>query len=181
MEIAIRNITRDNLGDIPGPCKKCLYWEFPEDLEKLSQQEDSGSAEAKKRAWFVKTLRTFGDCGKIVYQGKTPIGYAQYAPFTSLPQARNYKSLQLEQLEAGAVFISCLYITEETQRGTGVGTRLLQSVLSNLRRRGFQVVETFARRGSANNPSGPIEIYLKNGFRIKDETDPEFPLVRLEL
>ena len=181
MEIAIRNITRDNLGDIPEPCKKCLYWEFPEDLEKLSQQENSGSAEAKKRAWFVKTLRTFGDCGKIVYQGKTPIGYAQYAPFTSLPQARNYKSLQLEQLEAGAVFISCLYITEETQRGTGVGTRLLQSVLSNLRRRGFQVVETFARRGSANNPSGPIELYLKHGFGIKDETDPEFPLVTLEL
>ena len=180
MKTVIRNITPENLDDIPRPCRGCLYWEFPEEFDRLRQQKPD-SAEEKKKAWFVETLRTFGDCGKIVYLDKTPIGYAQYAPFTSLPQARNYKSLQPEQMEAGTVFVSCLYITEETQRGTGVGTRLLQSTLSNLRRRGFQVVETFARRGSDNNPSGPIELYLKHGFRIEDETDPEFPLVRLEL
>ena len=54
------------------------------------------------------------------------------------------------------------------------------AVIADLRDRGFKAVETFARRGFANNPSGPIELYLKKGFKIKDETDLEFPLIRLE-
>jgi hypothetical protein len=28
---------------------------------------------------------------------------------------------------------------------------------------------------------GPVKFYLKRGFHIKDETDPEFPIMILEL
>lgn len=137
-------------------------------------------AEEKKKEWFIKNLRTFGNCGKIVYEDKTPIGYAQYAPVSHFPQAKSYKSGRPERIEDGTVFISCLYIGEEKQRGKGIGMKLLDAVIADLRDRGFKAVETFARRGSANNPSGPIELYLKKGFKIKDEIDLEFPRVRLE-
>jgi hypothetical protein len=49
-----------------------------------------------------------------------------------------------------------------------------------LRKRGVKAVETFARKNNPNNPSGPVEFYLKNGFRVLRD-DPEFPLMRLEL
>jgi len=180
MKVTIRDITEENLGDIPRPCRGCLYWELPEDFEKLRQQKKPQLAEEKKKEWFTKTLREFGNCGKIVYRDKMPIGYAQYAPVSHLPQARSYKSGRPERIEDRTVFISCLYISEEEDRGKGIGMKLLNTVVMALRNRGFKAVETFARRGSANNPSGPIELYLKKDFKIKDETDPEFPLVRRE-
>ncbi len=57
---------------------------------------------------------------------------------------------------------------------------MLRAILEELRGRRVAAVETFARKGSAENPSGPVEFYLKHGFRILRE-DPEFPLLRLEL
>jgi len=181
MKVVIKDITRENLDDIPEPCRGCLYWEFPEDFEKLRQQKRPELATKRKREWFILTLEKFGNCGKIVYRDKVPVGYAQYAPFSRLPQASNYNYGPLRRIEEGTVFLSCLYISEESQRGKGIGTRLLNTIIADLRDRGFKAVETFAQRGSANNPSGPIELYLKRGFQIKDETNPEFPLVRLEL
>jgi len=59
--------------------------------------------------------------------------------------------------------------------------KLLESIILDLKKRGFKAIETFARKGASNNPSGPVKLYFKKGFRIKDETNPEFPLVRLEL
>ncbi|MEM2057748.1 MAG: GNAT family N-acetyltransferase, partial [Thermoproteota archaeon] len=79
-----------------------------------------------------------------------------------------------------AVLISCLFIAEKEYRGRGLGKLLLESIIEDLRKRGFKAVETFARRNNSNNPSGPVEFYLKNGFRVLRE-DPEFPLMRLEL
>ncbi len=180
MMTVVRDIVRENLDDIPDPCRCCLYWEFPEDFEKLRQQKEPELAAKKKREWFIKTLTECGNCGKIVYQNRAPVGYAQYAPFSRFPQASSYKSGQPGRIEDGTVFLSCLYISDRDKRGKGIGTKLLKSIITDLKKRDFKAVETFARRGSANNPSGPIELYLKIGFQIKDETDYEFPLVRLE-
>lgn len=180
MEIIIKDITQQNLEDIPRPCRSCLYWELPEDFERLRQKKKPQLAEEKKKGWFIKTLTEFGNCGKIVYQDKTPIGYAQFAPLSCLPQASNYESGPPGRIEDNTVFLSCLYISEDRQRGKGIGGKLLDTVIADLRDRSFKAVETFARRGSANNPSGPIELYLKKGFKIKDETDLEFPLIRRE-
>ncbi len=180
MKIIIKDITQQNLEEIPRPCRSCLYWELPEDFKRLRQQKKPQLAEEKKKEWFIKILAEFGNCGKIVYQDKIPIGYAQFAPLSRLPQASSYESGPPGRIEDNTVFISCLYISEEKQRGKGIGVKLLNTIVRDLRNRGFKAVETFARRGSANNPSGPIELYLKRGFRIKDETDPEFPLVRRE-
>lgn len=179
MKIVIKDIMQENLDDIPTPCRDCLYWEFPKDFERLCQQKKPELAEEKKK-WFIKTLREFGNCGKIIYHDQLPIGYAQYAPLSRLPQANSYKSGPPGRIEDGTVFLSCLYISKERQRGKGIGTRLLNAIITDLRDHNFKAVETFARRGSTNNPSGPIELYLKKDFQIKDETDPEFPLVRLE-
>lgn len=179
MRTVVRGITRENLDYIPEPCRSCLYWEFPEDSEKAKLLKSELAR--KKKAWFLQTLREFGNCGKLVYYDNNVVGYAQYAPITCFPNIESYESKLVGRLEDGTVFLSCLYITEKALRGRGMGIKLLESIILDLKKRGFEAIETFARRGSSNNPSGPIELYLKKGFQTKDETDPEFLLVRLEL
>jgi len=184
-EVDIEDITEANLDDIPESCRGCVYWEFPQEFdevrkEKMEAQKKS-ELEQKKREWFVQTLKEFGTCGKIVYYNGKSVAYAQFAPSARLPNISSYGFQPVGKLEEGVVFLSCLYIADETLRGKGLGEALLKNIIEDLRRRGFKAVETFARRGDSNNPSGPLGFYIKNGFIIKDKTNPEYPLMRLFL
>jgi len=183
MDFVIADITESNLKDIPLSCRGCVYWEFPTEFEAAQEEMEGKKAEfeKKKREWFIQTQKEFGTCGKIVYNENVPIGYAQYAPSKRLPQSSEYKSKPVGRVEEGVVFLSCLYISDEAMRGKGVGEKLLDAIVADLKRRGFKAVETFARKGASNNPSGPLEFYTKKGFYVKDETNPEFPLIRLDL
>jgi len=73
-----------------------------------------------------------------------------------------------------------LFIFEKGLRRQTLGGKLLHSIIDDLKDREIKVVETFARKSNANNPSGPVEFYLRNGFEIY-RSDPEFPLMRLGL
>ena len=179
MEIKIVNLTDENLKDAPEweeppfSCKYCLWWEFPQecmdlDKEKLLQ---------KKLKWLKDTNKLFGNCGKILYVEGKAVGYAQYAPPKFLPRSTEY---QAGPPSKDAVLISCLFIPHKEFRGLGLGSQLLQSIIDDLRSRRIKACETFARKGNSNNPSGPMEFYLKNGFRVYKD-DKEFPLMRLEL
>jgi len=182
IKVNIEDIKESNLKDIPEPCRGCVYWEFPEDFEKGGKDPNrKWEFETRKREWFEETLKEFGTCGKIVYQNGKPIAYAQYAPSARLPNINKYESKLVGKLEEGVVFLSCLFITDETVRSRGMGKLLLQNIVEDLRRRGFKAVETFARRSETNNPSGPMAFYIRNGFHVKDKTNPEFPLMRLYL
>lgn len=182
MEIDIEDINYSNLEDIPEPCRGCVYWEFPKDFEKGNEdQQKKANLEVKKKRWFEQTIKEFGTCGKIVYHNDKPMAYAQYAPSTRLPNVKHYKSKPVGKLEEGVVFLSCLFVADETLRGKGIGKKMLQQITEELRRRGFKAIETFARRSEANNPSGPLTFYIRNGFHIKDKTNPEFPLMRFYL
>jgi len=182
IEVNIEDIRKSNLKDIPEPCRGCVYWEFPENFRKgEGDSTKKWELEAKKREWFEQTIKDFGTCGKIVYNEGKPIAYAQYASSTSLPNISIYESKPVGKPEEGVVFLSCLYITDETMRGQGIGELLLQNIIEELRRRGFKAIETFASRSEADNPSGPMMFYIRNGFHIKDQTNPEFPLMRFYL
>jgi len=185
IEVQIEDITEANLQDIPESCRGCVYWEFPQEFDKVREEkaeaQKKSELEQKKREWFVQTLKEFGTCGKIVYYNGKPVAYAQFAPSERLPNTGHYESKPVGKLEERVVFLSCLYIADETLRGKGLGEALLKKIIDDLKRRGFKAVETFARRGDSNNPSGPLEFYIKNGFIIKDKTNPEYPLVQLYL
>ena len=174
MNVQIVDISMRNLEDIPSPCRSCIYWEFPDLFGKV------GSAEAffHKKNWFIKALSEFGVCGKILYIDEEPSGYAQFAPYYMLPQTRAYSYYQGRD---DALFLSCLFICKAEYRGIGLGSRLLKSIIFDLKARGFSRIETIARRGSTNNPSGPLEFYLKNGFEIKRKLNQNFVLTMLDL
>ena len=184
IEVQIEDIREENLRDIPASCSGCVYWEFPEEFEKAKKEKvetQKLELEEKKREWFVQTLKAIGTCGKIVYHEGKPVAYAQFAPSVWLPSINAYDSKPVGKMEEGVVFLSCLYIADKTLRRRGLGDILLKAIIDDLKRRGFKTIETIARRGDPNNPSGPLEFYIKNGFTFKDKTNPDLPLMRLFL
>jgi len=183
MKVEIKDVTESNLNDVPETCRLCLYWSFPEEFEKAKTEPSKykQKIEAKKKQWILQTLKEFGTCSKVLYYNNAPVGYAEYGPSTCFPNIKAYQSKPIGKIENGVVFLSCLYIAEKNLRGEGLGEKLLDNVIANLEKRGFRAIETYACKGSPNNPSGPVELYLKKGFHIKDETNPRFPIVRLSL
>lgn len=178
MEIRVKGLTQETFKEVPYPCKVCLYWRAPKDFDRDLPDD---LLEAEKERWLFGIWTNFGECGKIAYWNDVPIGFACYAPAHFFPQIRAYEAKPYHRIEEDIIFICCLYIIEEELQRKGIGRGLLRLILEDLKGRGYRFVETFARRGSSINPSGPLEFYLSAGFRIVNEVNPEFPLVRLDL
>lgn len=156
MNIRISDVNADTFTDLL--CRSCVYWESPDQFRKVSDEE----GERIKREWYETTSAAIGPCGKLLYVDDVPAAYCQYAPPAHLPCTRNYNTLS-SQVDADAIFISCLAVREE-YRGKGLGTRLLRDVIDECRERGYKAIETFARDDSDNNCSGPTRFYLKQGL-----------------
>lgn len=163
-----------NFKDIPSPCKYCLYWQTTGPFGKAMLKPEK---EQEKREWFRKVAEEFGSSIKIAYFNDARIGFVQYAPPTFFPRAKEYASGPPSE---DAVLITCLYIANKEARGKGLGTDMLKDLIVDLKERRFRAVETFARKSSEDNPSGPLEFYLKHGFKTKNEKS-DFPLIRFEL
>ncbi len=182
MPIQIAALTEENLRDAPEweahpwSCKYCLYWEHPELLVDPAKEDRAASLE-KKLAWIRRVRAELGECGRVLYADGQAVGYAQYGPPSFFPSAGSYPAGPVSD---DAVFLACLFFPARADRGRGWGSRLLQDILCELRSRGVAAVETFARKGNAENPSGPAEFYLRHGFGILRD-DREFPLLRLNL
>ncbi|MEM4701013.1 MAG: GNAT family N-acetyltransferase [Candidatus Bathyarchaeia archaeon] len=158
---------------MPECCRFCLYWQTSGELQPKKAKSE---LERAKLEWLSSVKESFGDCVEIAFLDNVPIGFFQYAFPKHFPRVQDYVS---GPPSGDAVFIACLYITSEKHRGKGYGTAMLRHLLKELGERGFMAVETFARVNSANNPSGPLAFYLKNGFKMISQKD-DFPLVRLE-
>jgi hypothetical protein len=169
----IANVNENNFQNIPNPCKYCLYWQTGEPFDEKMLKPEMAQ---KKRKWLNKMTNEFGNCLKIAYFNDVPMGFIQYAPAKFFPCVKEYASGPPSE---DAVFIACLYVTNKEARGKRLGTSMLENLIVELKERGFKAVETFARKSSENNPSGPLKLYLKHNFRIKNDKD-DFPLVRLE-
>jgi ribosomal protein S18 acetylase RimI-like enzyme len=176
-ELKIVDITGAHYEDIPdhyfshSNCRSCLFWENG----KTSDLQTTEEREVEKRRWFNSINLVFGPSGKIAYQDGVVVGWAQCAPASCFPRVTSYHTYPSED----AFLISCLAVKPD-HRNRGIGMILLKAVINDLRARKLKAVETFARKGNANNPSGPAELYLKAGFKVKTD-DEIFPLLRLEL
>ena len=181
MQLKIVDLTSENLLDTPDwqaypySCKYCLYWEFPEE-PRDPPKESRLFYYQKKQSWLQQTSHSWGTCGKLLYMDGKSVGYAQYAPARYFPNALNYPAgLPGDD----AVLITCLFLPGKETHLKGLGSQLLHSIIKSLKERGVRAVETFAKKGNSENPSGPVEFYLAHGFKIYKE-DPDYPLLRLD-
>jgi GNAT superfamily N-acetyltransferase len=182
VKIQIVNLSEENLKNIPVwesypySCKYCIYWEYPEKFIGL-KKKNKDEIFQEKLGWLRRVKKEFGYCGKLIYIDRKPAGYAQFAPPKFLPNLINYNAGLPDN---NAVLISCLFIFDKNFRALKLGKRLLNSIINDLKSRNVKIVETFARKDKTSNPSGPVEFYIKNGFRVYKD-DPQFPLMKLDL
>jgi GNAT superfamily N-acetyltransferase len=168
-------VNKTNFEDVPEACRRCMYWQTTEEFTAKSMTE---KVEKERLKWFQQKEKDYGCSGGfIAYHNNKPIGFGQCAPAKYFPNIKEYQSGPPSE---DAVFLACLYISNQEMRNKGYGTQTLKGILAELKQRGYKAVETFARKSSPENPSGPLTLYMKNGFRIIRD-DADFPLVRLEL
>ncbi len=181
MKIKLSYVTEKNFKNLPEwssfpySCKYCIYWEFPHAFKNKPKQEIKGEIE-KKVQWLQNVRSEFGECAIMLSIDKKVIGYAQYAPPKFLPHTAHYPVLA----SPDAILISCLFIFHKKFRRQGFGTILLNAVVEDLEKKGMKAIEVIARKDNPDNPAGPVEFYLKNGFTIYKD-DNQFPLMRFKL
>jgi hypothetical protein len=170
------NITLDNLDDLPGRCRKCVFWE----LDPVSHDRaiEAGDTAFEKESWVSATLLEWGSCGKIVYVDSVPAGYVMFAPPMYVPRGVAFPT---SPVSADAVLLMTGHVLPEFAGG-GLGRMLLQGVAKDLVRRGVKAIEAF---GDLHPPDGlacmlPAEYLTAVGFKTV-RPHHRFPRLRLEL
>jgi GNAT superfamily N-acetyltransferase len=169
------NITLDNLDDLPGRCRKCVFWHL--DPVGLERAIEAGDTEFEKESWVSATLLEWGSCGKLVYVDGVPAGYVMFAPPVYVPRSVAFPT---SPVSADAVLLMTGHILPEFT-GMGLGRMLVQGVAKDLIRRGVKAVEAFGDRNwEAPACVLPADYLLSVGFKTV-RPHPRYPRLRLEL
>lgn len=169
------NITLDNLDDLPGQCRRCVFWE----LEPVAKQraEESGDPALEKEAWLSAALLEWGSCGKVCYVEEVVAGYVLYAPPTYVPRSYAFPT---SPVSADAALLMTAYVLPEFDSG-GLGRILIQTVAKDLIKRGVKAVEAFGDgRWDAPKCLVPADFLLSVGFKTV-RPHHHYPRLRLEL
>lgn len=169
------NITLDTLDDLPGPCRRCVFWELdPRGRERALEE---GRTEVEKEAWVSATLLDWGSCGKIVYVDGVPAGYALYGPAAYLARSVAFPT---SPVSVDAVLLATLRVQPEFAGG-GLGRMLVQGVAKDVSRRGIKAIEAFGdARGGEPACLVPADFLLAVGFKTV-RPHHRYPRLRLEL
>lgn len=119
----------------------------------------------KKQKWFNEMAKVFGTCMKVAYCNGIPIDFMQFAPAKCFLRIKEYAS---EPPSNDAVFLACLYITDNKYRGKGLGTKMLKDFAEQLRNDGVKAVETFARKCLSEKNFRPVKTVFEAKFQIKN-------------
>jgi GNAT superfamily N-acetyltransferase len=144
---------------------------------------------APKLALLGRGLAVFGSYSKVLLVpdetadgGERPAAYAQFGPLSAYPRALRTRDLypQLPQAPLPAI-ITCVAVAA-TDRGRGLGARLVAAVCEDLAGRGFAAVEAYPEVGvrADATSAATVAFWERAGFRVA-VVDERFPVVRREL
>lgn len=162
MRVIIRDLTEKTLDD--HPCFK-----FGNE-ETVSMTKD----------WLRKVYQKFGPCVKAAYVDGNPVAMVQYAPMDIFPHVDKPDAHQ-------TIVIHCIYIADETHKGKGIGRKLTESLIHDLKKPHpylsggrFKRIVALAGKNRAG-PAAPLGFFLKMGFTAAERIREEDVLVQLQL
>jgi GNAT superfamily N-acetyltransferase len=190
MTITTRPLTPSRWSDLEtlfgprGACGGCwcMWWRVPRG-GKLWEQIRGPRAKRQLRR-LVQSGRALG---VLAYAGREPVGWCSLGPRTDFPRLERVRAYR--RSDAAAVWsINCFFIRPGF-RGQGVARALLAAALRECRRRGARLAEGYpvtptkggGRLAAAFSWTGPLGIFLEQGFTVVQATPPSRPLVRLSL
>ena len=169
------SITLDNLDDLPGRCRQCVFWEL--DPVAADRAREAGDTGFEKESWVSATLLDWGSCGKIVYVDGVPAGFLMYAPPGYVPRSVAFPT---SPVSADAVLLMTGHVHPDFAGG-GLGRMLLQSVAKDLLRRGVRAIEAFGdEKWEAPHCVLPADHLRAVGFKTV-RPHHRYPRLRLEL
>lgn len=171
----LANITLDNLDELPGRCRSCVYWELePVAAERAAK---AGNPGLEKEAWISATLLMWGSCGKLVQVDGVTAGYVIFSRPAYVPRSVAFPT---SPVSADAVMLTAAHVLPEFV-GQGLGRMLVQGVVKDLARRGIKAIEAF---GDAQWESPgclvPADYLLAVGFKTVSPHE-RYPRLRLEV
>jgi GNAT superfamily N-acetyltransferase len=126
--------------------------------------------------------------GLLAYIDDKPVGWCNAQPRTSFVNMRSYK-VALTELEERVGSIMCFVVAPD-YRGKGVCTALVRAACDKFRRDGLRIAEGYPTTKPQKtsweipwaeaNYKGPLNVYLKNGFKIHQQLE-RFAIVRRQL
>jgi GNAT superfamily N-acetyltransferase len=168
-------LTLDNLKDLPGRCRACVFWE----LDPVSGEAAvrTGRPEVEKESWISAVLLEWGSCGRVVYVDERPVGFVLYAPPAYVPRSFAFPT---SPVSPDAVQLMTASLLPDYQ-GQGLGRVIVQTVAKDLLRRGFKAIEAFGdSRWTEPACVVPADHLLAVGFKTV-RPHHSFPRMRLEL
>jgi GNAT superfamily N-acetyltransferase len=169
-----RELTTERLADLPASCRSCLFWELPDAPRGPQQPEPSEVAEAKQ-LWVRSLELEWGAPGLVLVERDETVAYAMYMPSEEAHRARRLGSTPSDD----ALVLATLWVAP-TERGDGLASALLLSVLRHAHDAGLRAVEAIGARGESWPCLLPEAFLIANGFVVHHE-HPRFPLLRLDL
>src|SRR5580698_3119062 len=172
----LANVTLDNLDDLPGRCRRCVFWEL--DPVAGARAIEAGDPSLEKEAWVSAALLEWGSCGKVLYVDGVPAGFILYAPPSYVPRSVAFPT---SPVSADAVLLMTAAVLPEFS-GAGLGRLLVPGVAKDLMRRGVKALEAFAdaRWSEVGHCLLPADYLLAVGFKTV-RPHPLTPRLRLEL
>lgn len=175
MSRRLASITLDNLDDLPGRCRRCVFWEL--DPVGQAQALEIGDPALEKEAWVSSVLLEWGSCGKIVYVDGAPAGFLMYAPASYAPRSTAFPT---SPVSADAVLLMTAHVQPDFAGG-GLGRMLVQGLAKDVSRRGIKAIEAFGdTQWSQPACVVPADYLLAVGFKTV-RPHHRYPRLRLEL
>jgi len=167
MKIEIKDVTPENIDDLVGPgCAP--RWDDQYHAQTLKE------GGLRKKEWVRKALKRFGCCAKVAYLEDKPVGFIEFYPMSIFPL--------LPKREKRTVLITCVLVSDKNLQKKGIGTRLVQALIGDLKHRSLptfdgEKVEEIAIGSWGCHTGFPESLprfrkfFFKNGF----VEDPKFP------
>ena len=126
--------------------------------------------------------------GLLAYIDDKPVGWCNAQPRASYANMRHY-TVAVTDANEPVGSIMC-FLVAPGHRGKGVCTALLNTAVNKFRRDGLQIAEGYPTTNPSKrtweipwaeeNYKGPLNVYLKNGFKIHRQLE-RFAIVRKQL
>jgi GNAT superfamily N-acetyltransferase len=161
-----------DVRDMFALCQGCVYWEMP---RQFATRPSFGEMLRMKTEWIARYSKG-RLLGKVARENGSLLAFAQFGPPELYPQRVTYDAGPVSK---DAMLITCVFVGPRC-RGKGLASELLWLTEQAAGQMGYAALEAFARCNSCNNPAGPVELYLRCGFKVlRDHED--FPLMRKDL
>jgi len=153
----------------------CMWW------RETAKEYSANKGEANRRA--MKAIVRAGRVpGLIAYCDRQPVGWISVAPREEFPRLE--RSRILKPVDDQPVWsVVCFFVTG-SQRGRGVGKRLLEAAVEHVRKRGGKIVEGYAVEPEGGRTpdlfayQGPADLFRSAGFKEVARRSKTRPIMR---